>query len=310
MEAIPILHNPYFIYPGSPFKGYHNFKLYNSEIIRLVEYINNLISNPQHECLFHLCIGASFEEIADSEDYSATYNKFSQWRQLFPDHVESFIVEQKQPVRICIVSPNKTFEPEQFKEPLFIKYTNELFNWERVNNMSYISKLHNVTIDIFCTMFPHNDNERNNKIMNYIKRENLVNMISWVMDLEQTEYDINFITMFYKKMEMLFDAISEHNGIITCFSFAVFNENTEYNKFNEYEMFSELKNLFKITDNNRILCRWIFNFESQTMLCHMNKLFKNIIYVNGFEYLGKSKLESYIGFVRNNDKILLCNIKY
>ncbi|QKF93617.1 hypothetical protein QKU48_gp0159 [Fadolivirus algeromassiliense] len=305
MDTVPSLSNPYFSYPGSPFRGYHNLKLYNTELLRLSKYIDDFITNPIKECLFHLCIGAAFEEIAEAEDYANIYTKYSQWRQLFPDHVEKFAIEQNGPVRICIISPNTTFELDNFKDPLFIKYTNSTFNWERTSDLTYISKSFDIIVNIFCTMMPHNDQKRNNNIMSYIKKNKIYEMINWVLTLEQTEQDIQFINIFYNKLKILFDIINQYNGIITCFSFAVFNEATDYYRYNEYEMFSEIKELFGYEYNNRLLCRWIFEFEHQIMKVYNNKTFNKIVYVNIIEYLGKNRTQEYISFGNYNDKNII-----
>lgn len=41
-------------------------------------------------------------------------------------------------------------------------------------------------------------------------------------EFRQTENDINFINMFYDELQKVADFLTENNGVLTCFSYAVF----------------------------------------------------------------------------------------
>lgn len=270
---------PFFVYPGYPFRGYFNFEEYLSEVIRLDKYIQELKDTCTQNTLLHLTIGAAMEEVADIEDYFKIYIQKQHWRQLFPDFIDYNCFKNKTPVKIIIIAPNDIFSINNFKEPQFIKYTNEIYSWEKINQKQYKSQNFNVEVNFFCTMMPHSEPARNINIVNKIKQIDLDQKTNYHQKIIQSNDDLNFINQFYTNLKLLFDVINQKEGIVTCFSFAVFNEITEQSKYNEYLMFSEILGLFtKENEKIRLICRWIFNIKNNTMIVYSDKGFISYCY--------------------------------
>ncbi len=255
------LSNPYFAYPGTPFRGYHNFKLYNKELKRLYTFLDDCDMKPKTNV--YICIGAAMEEVIGHNSYEKHY----QWKQLFPDHLQNFILNNKDSdTQLIIISPNDTFSDDNYKDPVFISRTDELFDWTKIENRKYTSTKYNVTVNIFCTMMPHDDSTRNKLLMTQLKRKKeLCEYFSWLSQLEQTRDDLEFTNIFYKVFGKFLDSVNNNHGIISCFSFAVFNEVTEFRKYNNYAMFSEIKKLFSDDATNRLLLEWCFRVDSTEM---------------------------------------------
>ena len=115
-------------------------------------------------------------------------------------------------------------------------------------------------------MMPHNELARNKKIITKIKQIDKDQKTNFSQDIIQTDEDKNFIEQFYQNLSQMFNMINSKGGIITFFSFAVFNEITVYRKYNEYSMFKEILDLFTVeTEKTRLICRWIFDINNQTM---------------------------------------------
>ena len=254
------LSNPYFAYPGTPFRGYHNFKLYNKELKRLYTFLNDCSDNMKSKTNVHICIGAAMEEVVDYD----SYEEHSQWKQLFPDHLQNFILDNKDiDTQLIIVSSNDTFSDGDYKDPVFISRTDEIFDWNKIENRKYTSTKYNVTVNIFCTMMPHNDSKRNKSLMAQIKqKKELCKHFSWIDQLEQTQDDLEFTNMFYTVFGKFLDSVNDNYGAIVCFSFAVFNEATDFRKYNNYAMFSEIKKFFSDNANQRLLLEWYFRIDS------------------------------------------------
>lgn len=257
------LSNPYFLYPGSPFRGYHNYDLYNSEVLRLVEFIKD---QPFAD-LTHINIGAAMEERTSSVEYK----KYFHWKQLFPTHVQDFILSTKNKekrTQIITISPNITFSDQDYVEPSFLSISDHVFKWKKIENRKYVSEKYNVSIDIFYTMMPHNEIDRNKAIMAKIVMLKMVDEVPWVMKLKQTDYDIEFIKNFYDRLESWFESINEKNGVITIFSYAVFNEGTPFTQYNRYNMFNEIKRFFNKENNKRLLCEWVYELDNTMLSVH------------------------------------------
>lgn len=263
-EDIFKLSYPWYTYPNSFCSPYYELELYKSETIRLHNFLKNYNINHNKKTLFHLTIGAAMEElIHEKRDKMNKYTtKLLQWRQLFPVHIENFIFEEseKRKVNIVVVSPNKGFEKDDYK-PSFIDKTNDDFLWKRTGKLQYVSNVYNITINIFCTLFPHND-PKNKMIIKKIKRAP-INIKPQLLKYIQTKEDRIFVKEFYETLNSVFDNISSNvdninNGFVTCFSFAVFNTQTAFSGICEYEMFSEIIKSFE-DDENRLLAEWTYH---------------------------------------------------
>lgn len=245
------LNFPYYTYPGIPHCGYHDIDHYNSELLRLKSEFELLITRTDEDTpiLFHLTIGAAMEEyqkLAESTSYDF------QWQQLFPFHIRRFIKENKYKRKIVhfIVSPNEHFA-KSGDIPFFIQKTPE-FEWEIVGK-SYYSKKFNYEVHIFCTMMPTID-LRNSEILDRLEKfDHLKNAMGIY---RQTIFDREFTEKFYEYVNGAISEIIRHNGIAACFSFAVFNADSDRGKLRDFLMFPKITKIF---DNHKcILAEWIF----------------------------------------------------
>ena len=64
-----------------------------------------------------------------------------------------------------------------------------------------------------------------------------------------------------------FKRIEKNNGNIICFSYAVFNNESSFSKYNNYFMFSEILKLFN-NYNKRLLCEWIYQNDNSKMITY------------------------------------------
>jgi hypothetical protein len=239
---------PYYLYPGFPCSGYFNLTLYNAELVRLYNRIEELTQLCSGRTILHISIGAAMEE------YYAEYdaNIGDHWRQLYPEYLERLSsVEPETKIYHLIVAPNKTFDPDHFKKPLFMKIDED---WVRAGS-SFVNN--NITVDIFCTMMPTVD-PRNDGLIGKIKDRFRVDM-----DLDrfgQTAGDIQFVGMFYDKLRRYVDMIKSNGGLSGCYSFAVFNSSTNRSHLVDYVMFPEIKTI------GLDLAEWRYHSENYSML--------------------------------------------
>lgn len=259
MTSEGVLNFPYYVYPGTPFRGgYTNTTLYNSELLRLRETLTILGSQPDGT-LLHMTIGAAMEEYLWNECDKHESLQW-QWQQLFPIHLRQYL-HSGRPVRHIIISPNKSFDPESFVEPLFIKHTESEYKWKLYGDRHYCSTTYDCHVYIFCTMMPHNDS-RNEHLMKQLHE--LHSRMTGPGESElfspetyhQTEYDRIFIADFYSKLKTLVTSYIA-TGFMTCFSFAVFNQSSELSVISNFAMFSEIMSLV-IDKNKCVLAEWSY----------------------------------------------------
>lgn len=255
--SITTLNFPYYIYPGYPFSGYFDTKTYNENLLLLNEQIRNLtteILSSQKSCLLHLTIGACMEEYLTLENNK---DLLFQWQQLLPIHLRESAKNGTKVINL-IVSPTKTFSISEWNVPLFVQQTNEEFDWSiNISEIIIIkSKKYDITNYIFCTMMPAIDKRNDSLFKKYDetqKNKFYANLI------KQTDADKNYIINFYNNLKFLIDTIVNCNGITTCFSFAVFNDETSKARYNNFSMFTEILNCF---DNNNfpnmLIGEWVF----------------------------------------------------
>jgi hypothetical protein len=208
------------------------------------------LTNKDDPILFHLTIGAAMEEhqkLAGRSEYDF------QWQQLFPFHIRRFIKENprhKRKIIHFIVSPNEHFAMSD-DIPFFVQKTPE-FEWEIVGK-TYYSKKFNYEVHIFCTMMPTID-LRNGKILDQLEK------FSHLKDLvgiyRQTIFDREFTEKFYDSIDNMIGQIIKHNGIATCFSFAVFNASGNNEKLKNFVMFPEITKIFD--GHMCILAEWTY----------------------------------------------------
>jgi hypothetical protein len=256
MESI---HYPYYIYPGYPVSGYTDISTYNLQLLKLNNKINTLKNDINDSTLFHLTIGACMEEyLQQSFRLPSTKNQYNfQWQQLFPDHLKQHALFGGKVIHI-IVSPTKSFNIYEYIEPLFVAETSE-FEWiTLVTNDEILirSRTYDIQIYIYCTMMPCID-DRNKQIRDILQK-NISTEHDYVTKITQTEYDVDYIIKFYNDMKNLFSDIRQNNGIITCFSFAVFCNGGNKSHIKNFVMFKQLVTHIDWNNINMYIGEWSF----------------------------------------------------
>lgn len=246
---------PYYMYPGTPFRGYHDIDAYNHELINM----NNFFEKDTgKEIVYHIMIGAAMEELKSQPEYI----QYSQWKQLFPQYL--FHVLYKTPdiqIHIIIISPNSSFSDKNFETPVFIHMTKDKFGWIK-EEKEYVSTKFNVRVSIFYTMFPHIDVERNKKHMELYRAHNIKNEVPWIDKLKHSDHDISFVDRFYTNFYSWVNRIIENKCILICASYAVFCEDTPFNNVNNYKMFPGLTKVFLNNSDRLLLCEWRFRKDN------------------------------------------------
>ena len=253
------IHYPYYIYPGYPVSGYTDISTYNLQLLKLNNKINTLKNDINDSTLFHLTIGACMEEyLQQSFRLPSTKNQYNfQWQQLFPDHLKQHALFGGKVIHI-IVSPTKSFNIYEYIEPLFVAETSE-FEWiTLVTNDEILirSRTYDIQIYIYCTMMPCIDN-RNKYIRDTIQK-NISTGHDYVTKITQTDYDVDYIIKFYNDMKKLFSDIQQNNGIITCFSFAVFCNGGNKSHIKNFVMFKQLVTHIDWNNINMYIGEWSF----------------------------------------------------
>lgn len=266
------LNFPYYVYPGIPgVHGYYDTVTYNKELIRLYNFINTQISQINCPTLLHITIGTAAEEIYNKN--VNTLNEYDfQYQQLYPEHLLREYILTNNNILHLIITPN------DIKTPRFIQMTPEM-QWKMDENNVFVDKTSRYKVMIFNTMMPTCD-QKNKRIVEHYSNSGLGKYFD-INIIKQTNNDIEFVNNFYSKLGNLFDAINQKSGRITCFSFAVFNENTDRACVKNYMMFKEITSLFTHIllhdDNTRILAEWRYILSSYTVIRY--KTNKHIRYV-------------------------------
>jgi hypothetical protein len=284
----PKINHPWKLYPQYPCSGYTDYPEYRKEIIRVIEYIRKLRNELQNGniILFHLAIGAAMEEFNSKSKFNKN-KKIDQYKQIIPDYLLDYLTTDKSKmnngkekcVEICVISPNDEFVVANFKDPDFIKSSNFIFDWERVyvddvtdgddiNGVDVIneqikrfrSKKYNITINIFCTMMPHNDEKICNRTFNKIINNDVLSN-HYAGQIKFVDGDGIFINSFYDELESLFNAIINNGGVICILSSVAFkNLNVDWMC---YGFFKELRQLTKLFSINKLMpMEWDYREDS------------------------------------------------
>jgi|688.fasta_scaffold283508_1 hypothetical protein len=249
------LNYPWFLYPKFPVSGYFDIFSYKIELVKLYNELNNLIEKIKSPILFHLTIGAAMEEYIIENDSNYTF----QWRQLFPVHLEKFATENPD-IQIIhlIISPNESFSDKKYFTPKFVSNSKKI-KFIETNKREFISSTHNIITKIFYTMMPTIQN--NSYIIENLKEKfKSTDLIIDFDNYKQIKYDSDFTINFYKTLNILFNKIKSYGGIISIFSFAVFNCDTNLASIKNFIMFKELLDIISKDDPSIILAEWIFRF--------------------------------------------------
>jgi hypothetical protein len=289
---------PWYLYPNPVCCGYSDYDEYKKETIRLYQFLEN--DKLSKNTILQLIIGATMEEAREFEQ-----DIDFQWRQLLPFYLEDHI--EKNPddtIKLLIVSPNKNFASDKINENTikFIKET-PYFKWKFNNeNKTYYSSLFNISVHIFCTFFP--SKQINNKLLLSKINDSGGDIVKkYTQQLIQTDTDCQFIDLYYKSLSNYFTKIEKNNGLVLCVSYANFRHGGLYSKYyKEYDLFTEIKILFK-NHKNRILSNWVFiNDRYVTNIFNSSKMISYVI--PSYEY---SDGEFPIFNLENSDKIKLIN---
>jgi hypothetical protein len=250
------LNNPYYMYPGYPFSGYFETSHYNSELIRLKNYIVKLHSQINSKTILHISFGSAAEEHYND---MKKRNKINfQWQQLFPEHVQRAIYEHSDYKIInLIIGPSKDFNSDY--TPVFIEKTPELEWYKDDSDKTFKSRNNdNIIVKIFNCPMPSKCDYT--KVIKKLRDSSMYEDETMLDRMVQTPFDKTFISNFYSSLENLFEQINRYYGLITCFSYVVFNDDTEKRIYNNYYLFQEIKKLFEenYTTSKRVLAEWIY----------------------------------------------------
>lgn len=238
------LNFPWFIYPGTPFSGYMA-KHYVPELMRLEKNLH-VLNTSSKQILFHLTIGSPMEEAGITT--LREQKSLCQLYQLIPDHI---LRAGKQGIKVVsyIVCPNIVSVPLFMETEDFIKKS----------DTSYEHKQYPITIEFFNTMMPTNDKTRNDRHMKHFKEHNFDNIIPDGIEMyRQTDFDRSYIVTFYDLLQDVVGTIERNHGLATCFSFAVFNDDTMNRRFNRCIMFKEILNCFSAP--RCLMYEWTFRY--------------------------------------------------
>ena len=240
------LNFPWFIYPGAPFTGYIS-EMHLPELLRLEMYLDSLglTSTP---VLFHLTIGSPMEEVGVQtlREHKCMFQLY----QLVPDHI---LRAAKNGITVVnyVVCPNTVDSPMFMASGEFIKTCKN----------KYKHTTYPITIYFFTTMMPTKDKHRNAKYMEHFAKNDFENMIPrGVKMYKQTPSDRSYVDQFYGVLRRTVDSIGHRGGFSSCFSFAVFNDDTPNYKFNQCVMFKEILDCYPESPSSCIF-EWIFRYD-------------------------------------------------
>lgn len=246
------LNNPWFSYPGMPCAGYVNADVKDSylrELFRLqteIKTLSSTIIKDKKAILFHLTIGSPMEE-AGVEEIEKKNCQF-QMHQLIPHHL---LMAGKNGIEVI----NFVVCPNEVSKPMFYEKTSDF-----IKEKQTIYKHKNLPIKIlfFTTLIPTDDTVRNKKIIKLLD-EKFTDMDVYKQTLE----DVKFVGKFYFDLETSLSTVKSLGGACTCFSFAVFNDDTLNRQYNNFSMFKEILNVYH--KNNSVIAEWVFRYKTYTL---------------------------------------------
>ena len=281
------LNFPFYMYPKAPFSGYLETEIYLPELTRFYTSLEKIKSEINTKTIFHLTLGAPMEEYYCMEPKNINL----QWQQLYPYHLETIYKTTDFNILHFIISPTYSFSDSGYKEPIFLEKTSYM-GWIKINNRIYVSKDGRYKVMIFCTPLPSDDKRNEKFIKNFISMG--IEKFYDINKFMQSHSDNKFTKDLYKLMESVFDEIINKNGLVTCFSFAVFNNKSDLNNFG---LFREIKSLFHKLDDEKtdkkILAEWLY-----ADFCHSVKIFRSDIEKYSDELSDEIIKKLYISYVK------------
>jgi hypothetical protein len=251
---------PFFLYPGTPFKGYvaeNTHNIYIEELRRLESCLCKLCLETKSPILFHLTIGSPMEEAG--VDILTEKKTLFQMHQLIPDHL-------LRAGQNGITVVNFVVCPNNIVNPLFMITK----DFRQINSKLYEHNKYPITIHFFNTLMPTKDKERNDKFITHFGDK--TKLLDVNLDIyKQSDIDRLYVDEFYKVYTSVIKQIIGFNGFCSCFSFAVFNDDTQNRKYNNCVMFKEILKCYSFDHNNTLLCEWIFRYDI-FIVCNMKRI--------------------------------------
>lgn len=252
---------PHRIYPGFPCSGYPKNL---NELYRIAEFIEELC-NTTEQILLHLTIGAPAEENGFFDMKNT--NDVLQMYQIIPEHIIEFARSGIRVVSVVVC-------PNQVDSPLFMRFTDD---WKKISDFQYQHNELPITLNFFFTMMPAHD-ERNEYYMKIMVDRGIYQMLpDGIEQYRQTFTDRVYIEHFYNKLAITFQHIKQYGGVVSCFSFAVFNDNSDKRKYNNFWLFRELVQVCKT--QGVLLCEWLHARENYFVYATCDDEQRSICYI-------------------------------
>jgi hypothetical protein len=190
------LNHPWYVYPRG---GYNDDSLYKLEIIRLINFLEDLEKNIDEIKLLNIILGTMFEEEENPMKYLDEFT----WQQLFPYHIQKMyedmiINNNKGFIQIIIISPDDFINKDNYIPRFANKKYNKNFNFIKETKGAWIHNFKDITIkaNIFCCPMPSID-----------KRFDLKDEIKKKFGLDEklkpNIYDICCVDKFYSLLDNL-----------------------------------------------------------------------------------------------------------
>jgi hypothetical protein len=239
--------------------GYTDYSVYYTETKRFGEYIkrlNSTINTSTNVQLTNIILGTPMEYELQKKICSSEY--YYQWQQLFPYHIKTFIDYHKKTdndinINIIIISPDRIFMDDEYKEPLFTTECDE-YEFTKIANREYIYTQDRITIkvDIFTCPFP----QLETNILNINKMNHLLKTSSFEFELKTytpNEDDIKFISDFYIQLD---EIASNPLSTMIINSYATFKNISTI----KYALFPSL---LEFADKHKIIAtEWIYSVNN------------------------------------------------
>lgn len=267
-----MLHHPYYIYHQEITSNYRNYEMYNNELVRLSEYLDNV--KIDRRTLINIVIGTPMEDM----NYRGKLSNKQQYTQILGKYIYDYMEyvyekSEDSEIEIIVISPDDIFRDEY--ELMFM--SQEYIKFVKIDNKKYEYEYKGegirivVRINIFNCPMPH----RETRESVIIKYNEISRKLGLEYDFRQTEEDEEYIRKFYEKIERMM----KDSKYMIISSYAVFN-NLE--RTTPYMMFKEMMDLGIKYD--KILLEWIWNEENMfSKLISMRWRNRYVIY-NDIEY--------------------------
>lgn len=240
------LNHPWYVYPRG---GYTDDTLYKKEIIRLINFLEDLEKKMDKITLLNIILGTMLEEEENPLKY---LNRFT-WQQLFPYHIQKMYEDMvknnsKGFIQIIIISPDDFINKEDYVPRFANKIYNKNFNFIKERKGVWIHKFKDITIkaNIFCCPMPSIDTRFNLKD-EFKKRYGLDEK------LKPNIYDYCCVNKFYSLLDNL------TQKILTVINNWVKFLNPAPEWPTGIDMFLELKKI--INKNKIIITYWLSTFK-------------------------------------------------